>query len=134
MSEFGYTTTEEDAIQEKWRMVVKALHVIDWREEAILTLRYFVGHKPISYRQIAELLHLSKDRVRQLELRSIARLRKRIVFDNGLEFMAMLGIETEHWDYDHHERTWIDTRDFDDGDKRNDEPKSFLKYETQIHL
>jgi len=51
---------------------------LDPREATILRLRYGIdGEEPLTLEQIGERLHLSRERVRQLEKRAKARLKKR---------------------------------------------------------
>jgi RNA polymerase sigma factor (sigma-70 family) len=51
------------------------LSVLDERERQILTLRYgFRGDEPLSVAQVAEVIGLSRERIRQLEHRALAKL------------------------------------------------------------
>ncbi len=57
------------------RVVDRMLRVLDERERAILTLRYGIGRPAASSGEIATIVGLSTERVRQIESRALSKLR-----------------------------------------------------------
>lgn len=75
----GEEDPEQDAVvQGDKQFVASVLHQLPSRERMILAMRYGIGHgKEYGYREIAEQLHLSRERVRQIEHTMLAQLHNR---------------------------------------------------------
>jgi len=57
------------------REIAQMMSVLDQRERDILSLRFgFSGNEPLSVSQVAEVIGLSRERIRQLEHRAMAKL------------------------------------------------------------
>jgi RNA polymerase sigma factor (sigma-70 family) len=62
--------------------VAQLLSVLDHRERQIITMRFGLGNvEPYTLEQIGEYLEVSRERVRQIELRAMAKLRRRATDD-----------------------------------------------------
>ncbi len=72
-----YPQPEEEAVNESLRTEVsKLLEKLPEKEAVILKQRYgLAGEKPKSLKEIGDLLHLTKERIRQIEKRAILRLK-----------------------------------------------------------
>ena len=72
-----YAQPEEEAVNDSLRVeVAKLLDKLPEKEAAILKQRYgLAGEKPKSLKEIGDLFHLTKERIRQIEKRAILRLK-----------------------------------------------------------
>ena len=72
-----YAQPEEEAVNDSLRTEVsKLLEKLPEKEAAILKQRYgLAGEKPKSLKEIGDLFHLTKERIRQIEKRAILRLK-----------------------------------------------------------
>ena len=80
----------EEAAQERYEAAVaKILDCLDERERGIIERRYGLGRgsEPQTLQEIGEELGVSKERVRQLETRALAKLRE-VASDKKIEMQV----------------------------------------------
>lgn len=80
---------EEVALQsEELRLLRELLEAIDDREASILRMRFGLdGNEPLTLKQIADGLHISRERVRQIVDESLSKLNARLSDDHPAKFL-----------------------------------------------
>ena len=73
--EKAFTPDATMALKDDLRQVVTLLEKMDKREAAVLRLRYgLTGEDPLTLKDIGDRLHLTRERVRQIEVEALRKL------------------------------------------------------------
>lgn len=80
LSQHNLPAADQLAIEASFRHSVhELLHELDEKERAIVTLRFgLVGDEPRTLKEIGEKLGLSRERIRQLEVQALSKLRRNL--------------------------------------------------------
>jgi RNA polymerase primary sigma factor len=83
----GKQPDREASENEDFRIILKLLDSIDERDARVLRLRFGLeGHEPLTLKQIGEIVGLTRERVRQIEVEALRRLNQQLHDDKPTRF------------------------------------------------
>jgi RNA polymerase primary sigma factor len=83
----GKQPDREASENEDFKIILKLLDSIDERDARVLRLRFGLeGHEPLTLKQIGEIVGLTRERVRQIEVEALRRLNQQLHDDKPTRF------------------------------------------------
>jgi RNA polymerase primary sigma factor len=83
----GKQPDREASESEDFKIILKLLDSIDERDARVLRLRFGLeGHEPLTLKQIGEIVGLTRERVRQIEVEALRRLNQQLHDDKPTRF------------------------------------------------
>jgi RNA polymerase primary sigma factor len=83
----GKQPDREASENEDFKIILKLLDSIDERDARVLRLRFGLeGHEPLTLKQIGEIVGLTRERVRQIEVEALRRLNQQLHDDKPSRF------------------------------------------------
>jgi RNA polymerase primary sigma factor len=83
----GKQPEREASENEDFKIILKLLDAIDERDARVLRLRFGLeGHEPLTLKQIGEIVGLTRERVRQIEVEALRRLNQQLHDDKPTRF------------------------------------------------
>ncbi|MBM4110748.1 MAG: RNA polymerase sigma factor RpoD/SigA [Phycisphaerae bacterium] len=83
----GKQPEREASENEDFKIILKLLDSIDERDARVLRLRFGLeGHEPLTLKQIGEIVGLTRERVRQIEVEALRRLNQQLHDDKPTRF------------------------------------------------
>ena len=83
----GKQPDREASENEDFKIILKLLDSIDARDARVLRLRFGLeGHEPLTLKQIGEIVGLTRERVRQIEVEALRRLNQQLHDDKPTRF------------------------------------------------